>query len=157
MAEQMLPFFSKESQNLSLSISVQCNDDWVVYFNGLVPLFSHNPSDLASFRMITSQLYHSGHCKQTEIAALFGVSIRSVKRSYQKYLKNGPAQFFSKEKPGTRKSGIFTPEFTSIVQAQLDEGQSKKEIAKNYNIKIDTFNKAIRDGRLTEKKKTSRM
>jgi transposase len=52
---------------------------------------------LASFRMITSQLYINGNCKQVDIVKAFGVSANSVKRYVKKYRKEGMEGFFKKK------------------------------------------------------------
>jgi hypothetical protein len=42
-------------------------DGQVTYFNGHMPVFSHAETDIATFRMITSQFCVTGHVKQSDI------------------------------------------------------------------------------------------
>jgi hypothetical protein len=42
-------------------------DGQVTYFNGHMPVFSHAETDIATFRMITSQFCVTGHVKQIDI------------------------------------------------------------------------------------------
>jgi hypothetical protein len=48
-------------------------------------VFSHAGTDIATFRMITSQFCVSGHVKQSDIIRAFGVTSISVKRSVKIY------------------------------------------------------------------------
>jgi RNA polymerase sigma factor (sigma-70 family) len=49
-------------------------DGQVTYFNGHMPVFSHAETDIATFRMITSQFCVTGHVKQSDIIRAFGVT-----------------------------------------------------------------------------------
>jgi hypothetical protein len=51
------------------------------YFNGSMPVFSHDEDDIASFRMITAQFCANGNAKQAEIARAFGVPKISLERA----------------------------------------------------------------------------
>ena len=152
MAAKILPVYSDKMRALSETISVQCVSDMVHYFNGIMPFYSHHKNDLPSFQMITSQMYYFNHCKQIEVCAFFCVSERGVKRAYKRYIADGPGAFFAPPNVGIRKSAIFTPEKIALIQAKLNEGLSKKEVAILFDIKIDTFNKKLREGSLVEKK-----
>lgn len=153
MAEQLLPKFSSKPAYLTNDISVACQNGMVVYFVGLLPIFSHAEKDIASFKMITSSLYMNNHITQIQIADFFEVSIRGVKRACKQFKEFGAGSFHRKPSPRKRQATIFTDEFVEIVQEMFEEGFTKEEIATKYNVKIDTFNKAIRDGRIIVKKK----
>ena len=152
MAKQVFPIFSSGHRQLSEKISVQCIDEQVGYFFGLHPLYNHRKDDLASFKLVTSLLYHNHYCTQVQIIDFFQVSPRGVKRAYKLFFDDGPASFFQQPKKGNHTAKIFTPELIELVQNKLDKGISKKEIVETLGIKIDTFNKAIRSGRLVQKK-----
>jgi transposase len=146
-----LPLFPPELTFISRQISFQKKDGIVYYFHGLFPLFTHEESDLKSFRLITSQLVMSGNVKQIEIAKAFGVTYISVKRSVNLLRKEGPKGFFKKDVKA-RTSHVLTGEVVEKVQGYLDKGYSPSEIAGKLNLKANTIRKAIQAGRLRKKK-----
>jgi transposase len=146
-----LPLFPPELTFISRQISFQKKDGIVYYFHGLFPLFTHEESDLKSFRLITSQLVMSGNVKQIEIAKAFGVTYISVKRSVNLLRKEGPKGFFKKDVKA-RTSHVLTGEVVEKVQGYLDKGYSPSEIAGKLNLKVNTIRKAIQSGRLRKKK-----
>ena len=94
----------------------------------------------------------NGHCKNCEIVRAFGVSSISVKRSVKKLRTEGAGGFFKSRK--TRKGGtILTPEVLRDAQAQLSEGKTRSEVAKNLSVKLNTLSKTIQSGKLVETKK----
>ncbi|MCK5711291.1 MAG: helix-turn-helix domain-containing protein [Hyphomicrobiaceae bacterium] len=151
MPQGILPLFADDATPINGLISFQRKHGMVYYFHGCLPLFSHPQDDKASFRMFTSQLYIDGNCKQSEIVKAFGVTSISVKRAVKKYREGGPAAFF--QSPHTRRQPrILTDEVVRTAQSLLDEGMTRSDIANELNIKSDTLYRAIRSGKLTEKK-----
>ena len=116
-----------------------------------MPIFSHAENDFTSFRFITSQLYINGNCKQSEIVKAFGVSPISVKRYVKKYREEGLESFFVKPQP-KRKPRVLTEDVKNKAQELLDEGNSRKEVAEKLHLKVNTLSKAIKAGKLIEKK-----
>lgn len=153
MAEQILPKFPSTLMSLGM-VTVCCKGGTVVYFIGLVPFFTHPESDIDSFKLACCLLYHHDHASQVEIADFFGVSVRGIKRACKRFKTTGAGNFNKKETPQRRSSTIFTDDFIDTVQLAFDEGKDKKEVANMYNLKMDTLNRAIRDGRIEVKKKT---
>ena len=95
----LLPLFPAEATLINSMIAVQRRAETVYYFNGSMPMFMHNESDIDSFRYITSQLLANGSCKQKDIVNCFGVSPVSVKRWVKRYKKSKElADFVSKKK-----------------------------------------------------------
>jgi transposase len=152
MLTMQLPLFPPELTFINRQISFQKKDGKVYYFHGLFPLFSHEESDLKSFRLITSQLAVSGNVKLIEIAKAFGVTYISVKRSVNLLRKEGPEGFFKKEEAKPRTPHVLTGEVVEKVQRYLDKGYSPSEIAGKLNLKANTIQKAIQAGRLRKKK-----
>jgi predicted transcriptional regulator len=151
MLKIQLPLFPPELTFINRQISFQKKDGKVYYFHGLFPLFSHEESDIKSFRLITSQLVVSGNVKQIEVAKAFGVTYISVKRSVNLLRKEGPEGFFKKEsKP--RTPHVLTDEVVEKVQRYLDKGYSPSEIGGKLSLKANTIRKAIQAGRLRKKK-----
>ena len=126
----------------------------VYYFHGCMPIFSHAEDDSASFKMFTSQLYVDGNCKQSEIVRAFGVTPISVKRAVKKYRERGVAGFFRPRRL-ERKPRVWTDDVVKKAQTMLDEDASLSDIAQELNIKPDTLYRAVRSGKLVEKKNGS--
>ena len=49
----LLPLFPAEATLLNRLVAVQKKEKTVYYFNGSMPIFMHNESDIDSFRYIT--------------------------------------------------------------------------------------------------------
>jgi transposase-like protein len=152
MPQMLLPIFPTELTLINNKIGFQKNEGSVYYFNGMMPIFSHAEDDLASFRFITSQMVVLGNATQAEIVRAFGISPISMKRYVKRYRERGLAGFF--DTPRRRGPSVLTNEILDKVQLLLDQGQSVSSIASQLNLRSDTLNKAIRDGRLHKVKKT---
>ena len=95
----LLPLFPAEATMINRLVAVQKKGRTVFYFNGSMPIFNHDQSDLDAFRFITSQLIINGVCKQKEIVNCFGVSIISVKRWVKRHKESKElGDFVSKKK-----------------------------------------------------------
>ena len=109
----------------------------------------NTPTTIAApFGMFTAQLICQGACRQADIVRAFGVSKSSVIRSVAKYRAGGVEAFFTPR--ATRSASVMTPEVIARAQQLLWAGRSRKEIAKELGVKLDTIRKAIQQGRLTE-------
>ncbi len=146
MAQGQLPIFPVGMSLINNQIAFEKREGTVYYFHGMMPLFHHHENDLASFRMITSQIVDSGVAKQIEIVKAFGVSVISVKRYVKIYREKGVAGFFEKK----RKRGphILKEEVLAKAQSLLNMGKSVPQAAKELNLKRDTLQKAVKAGRL---------
>jgi hypothetical protein len=95
----LLPLFPVEATLINNLLAVQSKGGTVYYFNGSMPIFTHNERDIDSFRYITSQLIINGACKPKEIIKCFGVSDISVKRWVKRYRESKElGDFVSKKK-----------------------------------------------------------
>jgi hypothetical protein len=95
----LLPLFPVEATLINNLLAVQNKAGTVYYFNGSMPIFTHNERDIDSFRYITSQLIINGACKPKEIIKCFGVSDISVKRWVKRYRESKElGDFVSKKK-----------------------------------------------------------
>ena len=149
MPQEFLPYFSHAEQGFITDVlSYGIHEGSIFYFHGSFPIFNHAESDRKSFRMITSQFVVNGRCKQVDIVRAFGVSVISVKRSVKKYREGGVAAFF--QTPRKRGAHVLTKEVVHQAQELLNQGVPREKVAKRLEIKPNTFNKAIRDGRLVE-------
>lgn len=154
MPQILLPIFPYDATSINALLGFCRKDEIVYYFNGMMPIFSHPVDDLNSFRLITSQLVVNGVASQAEIVRAFGVSKISVKRYVKCYRKEGSSGFFSPRR--TRSAAVLTPEVLREVQKSLDTGEEVSRICQEIGLKIDTVNKAIRDGRLQREVKKKR-
>lgn len=101
------------------------------------------------FKFISSQLIVSGSCRQIEIIKTFGVAKNNVIRSVNKLRTEGAEAFFRPRKV-RRQSTVLTQTVKEAAQELLDQNLSRKDVAEELNIKVDTLRKAIIDGRLHE-------
>lgn len=154
MPQLSFPFFPEGSTLINASLAFEKNESGqVFYFNGGTPVFSHDESDTASFKMITAQFCATGTTKQVEIVRAFGVTAISVKRAVKRYREQGAKGFFTPRKP--RGPAVLTPKVIEQAQSLLDEGLHPSVVAEQLGIKKDTLSKAVRAGRLkVTKKKT---
>jgi transposase len=157
MPQLHLPLFPADVSSINPHLSFAKKEGRVYYFNGPMPVFSHEEKDYASFRMFTSQLVVDGNCSQVEIVRAFGISAISMKRYVKKYREGGPARFFQQK--ARRSATVLKAEVIARAQEKLNAAQAPAEVAQALGIKADTLSKAIRAGRLVrpvKKKKGSR-
>jgi hypothetical protein len=111
-------------------------------------VFQHPENERRSFRMFTAQLICQGACRQVDIVRAFGVSKNSVIRSVEKYRAGGVNAFYAPH--AARGASVMTLEVTAQAQQLLGAGWSRKEVAEQLGLKLDTLRKAIQHGRLIE-------
>lgn len=125
--------------------------DQVVYYNGHLPVFTHEVKDLASFRFFTTQLIHNGTATQGQIVNAFGVPLTTVKRCCRRYRERGAEVFY---KPAARRRGHrLSPEVLRQAQGLLDQGWAVPRMSAELDILPTTLHKALDDGRLERGKK----
>ena len=147
MRQQLkLPIFPEGAKRISGELTAVKENEQVTYFHHAIPVFSHAEDDLATFRMITSQFYVSGHVTQAEIFRAFGVTSISVKRAVKLYQTKGAKGFYAPRV--TRGAAVLTPAVQNEIQQQLDAGLLVTEIAQKMQLKSNTIDKAIRQKRL---------
>ena len=151
MPQIQLPIFPSGTTQITRELAFENRDGRVVYFNGHLPVFTHEASDVRSFRMFTAQLISTGTASQGQVSRAFGVPLVTVKRSCKKLRAGGPEAFFVP--PVKRQGKRLTPERLVEVQTLLDGGQSVPCIAATVGVLATTIHKAIDAGRLRQEKK----
>src|SRR5207302_718633 len=146
MAQLQRPIFPAGVTPINHQIAIACESGKVVYVHGHLPVFQHGSEDLASFRLITSQMIASGTVRPSEIVRTFGVPLGTVKRYVKKYREQGAKGFFAVRR--RRSASVLKEEMKARVQALLDTGQSVPEAGRELNLLPNTLHKAIRAGRL---------
>ena len=146
MPQMLLPMFPYEATPINPLLGFCRKNDMVYYFNGMMPIFCHAVTDLNSFRLITSQFVENRVATQKDVINAFEVSKISVKRYVKIYRQEGANGFFKPRKG--RGSAVLIPEALEKIQGYLNEGRSVRSICDEMDLKADTVNKAIRDGRL---------
>ena len=146
MPQLLLPIFPDAVTPIKELLSVGKQNGQVVYFHGVLPVFSHEEEDLATFRMITAQFIAQGHLRVVDVSRAFGVPALSVKRALKRYRQEGPKGFYVL--PRRRGPAVLTAEVLKQAQALLDAGQTVPSVAAELGIKSDTLSKAVRAGRL---------
>ena len=137
MPQTQLPFFPEGVTHITALLAFRKEDGRVTYFNGSMPVFIHEESDLDSFRMITAQFCVNGNAKQADISRAFGVSKISLKRAVKRYREQGPKGFYTPRK--RRGAAVLTPSVLAEAQQLLDDGLEPSEVADRLGIKRDTF------------------
>jgi hypothetical protein len=153
MPQMQLPIFQDGASPINDNLAFERHGSQVVYYYGHLPVFTHDISDIASFRLFSTQLIINGSATQGQIVKAFGVPITTVKRYCRHYRDRGISGFYN---PTVRTGGHrLTPELLVQVQSLLDHGQTVPRISKLLGILCSTLHKAIDDGRLKQiKKKT---
>jgi hypothetical protein len=146
MPQMQLPIFPEGVTHITDQLAFMKKDGQVTYFNGHMPVFSHDATDMATFRMITSQFCVSGHVKQSDIIRAFGVTSISVKRSVKTYREKGPKGFYAARV--TRGPAVLVEDVVSEIEGRLAGDASPAEISKELGVKLNTLQKAIREGRI---------
>ena len=143
-----MPLIADGATRVSDLISVVCENGQWIYFLGAWPVFQHAENDRRSFQMFTAQLICQDACRQVDIVRAFGVSKNNVLRSVKRYHAEGVKAFYAPR--ATRGASVLTPEVTAQAQQLLGVGSSRREVAEQLHLKLDTLRKAIQQGRLTE-------
>lgn len=154
MPQIQLPVFPSGTTLITAELAFARRGEQVVYFNGHLPVFTHPVSDVASFRLFTTQLLINGTASNGDIVRAFGVPLRTVKRYRQRYRERGPKSFY--EPAAKRKGSRLNGERLAEVQRLLDEGLSVAEVGRQSGVLESTVHKAIGDGRLRREKKRAR-
>jgi|HubBroStandDraft_4_1064222.scaffolds.fasta_scaffold29157_3 transposase len=140
------PTFSPESRLIAEGVTVQVQNNQVVYFSGLLPTFQHAEDDLQSFRMYTSSLIEMKQARQVDIARTFCIPLSTVKRYLKLLRSRGKKAFFADH--ARRSAAVLKGETRQIVQRLIAEGKTVPEVAEASGVKANTLHKAIRTGRL---------
>ena len=146
MPQLLLPIFPDAVTPIKELLSVGKQDGKVVYFHGVLPVFSHGEKDWATFRMITAQFIEQGHLRVVDVSCAFGVPALSVKRALKRYRQEGPQGFYVP--PRRRGPAVLTAGVLQQAQALFDGGQTVPSVAAELGIKSDPLSKAVRAGRL---------
>jgi transposase len=154
MPQVQLPIFVDGATQVTEDLAFERRDGRVTYFNGTMPVFAHDESDLATFRMITSQFVVNGNATQSEISQAFGIPKISVKRAVKRYREEGPRGFYKPR--NTRGAAVLVPDVLKQAQAMLDMGDSLEAIGACLGVKTNTLNKAVHAGKLHRSKKKVR-
>jgi hypothetical protein len=155
MPQLQLPMFPNGVTHITSELAFEKKDGQITYFNGHMPVFTHPEKDIATFRMITSQFCETGYAKQCDIIRAFGVTSISVKRSVKLYRQKGTKGFYAPRV--TRGAAVLVDGVVAEIEALLAGGDSEAEVAKKLDLKLNTLQKAVRDGRVrTAAKKRAR-
>ena len=108
MPQLQLPIFLDGVTLITPELGYSLEDGQVVYLHGMLPVFTHDVTDLASFKMIVSQFYVNGSAKQAQIVKAFGINPLALKRWVKKYREEGAKTFFIEKRgraKGKKKAG----------------------------------------------------
>ena len=155
MPQLQLPIFPEGTTQINSYLAFCRDQGRVYYFNGHLPVFSHDQDDLPTFRLFTTQLIVNGSAKQGDIERAFGIPLVTIKRYVKRYREQGPKGFYTTQKK--RSATKLTPSVLKDAQERIQAGQSIPDIGRELDILPNTIHKAISDGRLQSAvKKNSR-
>lgn len=154
MPQIQMPLFPDGTTYLSESLAFQKKEGKVFYYYGHLPVFSHDETDVKSFRMITSQFVVHGVISQADICRNFGVPKITVKRYVKLYREGGASAIF--REPKRRGAAVLTPEVLSKAQELFDSGNEISDVSRALGVKHDTLYKAVKSGKLHKKKQYPR-
>jgi len=146
MPQLHLPMFPHGVTPITEVLAFARRDGQVTYFSGQLAVFSHAEDDVASFRMITSQFCVHGGARQSDIIRVFGVTPISVKRSVKIYRERGPKGFYAPL--ATRGPAVLIDPVVAQAEERLAEGATVAAVAEEFEVKLNTLQKAIRAGRV---------
>jgi hypothetical protein len=145
-----LPIFPHSTKMVSDCLGVYEQGALVQYIVNGLPAYAHKSDDLNEFRFITSNFIALGLCRKVDVQKAFHVSIDSVHRWYDKYLKEGRNGFFGND---GRKGYAhkLVGKCREQVQKKLDKGQSVLSIAKEEGVSEGAIRYAISQGYLKKR------
>ena len=151
MPQVQLPIFPAGCVEINRDLACRTEGEKVVYFNGHLPVFTHTKTDLASFRLFTSQLIVQGSATQGQIAKAFGVPLVAIKRTTKLFRERGSAGFFVS--PPRREGTQLNAEKLEQARGLILQGHPLRVISEQTGVLVDTLRKAITAGRLPVPKK----
>src|SRR3974377_936504 len=95
MPQVQLPIFPTGVTHIKYEVAFQGGDGKVYYFNGHLPVFVHEKSALAAFRLFSTQLVINGNATHAEISRAFGAPLVTDKRYVKVYREGVAAAVFS--------------------------------------------------------------
>jgi hypothetical protein len=122
-------------------LACRTEGDQVIYYNGHLPVFTHAKSDLASLRLLTSQLIVQGSATQGHVAKAFGVPLVAIKRATKLYRQRGAAGFFVAK--ARREGSKLNTKKLEQARALLVQGQALAVVSQQTGVLTDTLRKAI--------------
>jgi hypothetical protein len=108
MSQLQLPIFQAGTVPITSDLGYIQQNGQVVYLHGMMPVFTHEVSDTAAFKMIVSQFYINGVAQQVQIVNAFGINPLALKRWVKKYKQEGAKAFFVEKRgraKGKKKAG----------------------------------------------------
>jgi hypothetical protein len=146
MPQIQMPIFPVGTTLITNELAFEKRENQVVYFNGHLPVFTHDVSDIASFRLFTTQLIINGTASQGDISRAFGISLTTIKRCVKRYYEHGASAFFVARPK--REGKKLTDARLIEAQTLLDQGKNVPEISEQLGVLQTTLHKAISSGRL---------
>lgn len=149
MPQLWLPLFPKGINYINNILAYSYEDENITYYNGMMPIFTHNKNDIQSFRLILSQFYINGNASQAELVKAFGIPPVTLKRAVKLHREKGAKAFFEPPKRGGAR--VLTSKVVKEIESYFEQGKDINEISKELNVKVDTIKKGIQQNRIKKK------
>lgn len=131
-------------------IEVEINNNDVNYSINNNVFFSHDKSDIITFKHFVCRVYLLGLSKKVDIYQTFRIVPDTLGRWIKKYYENSNKIFFEKKSHG--HSYKLIPKVLERIQAQIDNGLPYVHIAKKENISEGSIRYALKIGKLKNKR-----
>lgn len=131
-------------------IEVEINNNNVNYSISNTVFFSHDKSDIITFKHFVCRVYLLGLSKQVEIYQTFNLEPITIKRWIKEYYENSHKIFNEKKNHG--HSYKLISKVLERIQAQIDNGLPYVHIAKKENISESSIRYAIKNGKLKKRR-----
>ena len=145
MPQTAFPFFPEGVTQITALLAFRKQDGQITYFNGAMPVFTHQADDMDSFRMITAQFCVNGNAKQATSCARSGD--QDQREAGREALSRARPERLLPTAQAARAGGVDRAVLAE-AQGLFDEGLETSEVADQLGVKRDTLSKAVRAGRV---------
>jgi len=145
-----LPLIPCGATSLGDAFSIFVDNKFVTWYYQLAVINRHRLDDTDTYRYMIGFMHAQNGIPQAVLARATGFHANSVMNYVSIYRSGGIRDFYSPIR--VRGASVLVPEVLNHCQELLDQGLSRLEVSEEMGIKKNTLGKAIRDGRLQERR-----
>lgn len=142
-----LALLTGQALSLGTSLSVLRDGDDFVYFVFTLPVAAHARHDKLGRNLQLARLALMGLARQSDLAAAFGLSARTIGRAKQRLQQHGEGGF-ARPRKRRKRHGIVDPEVLDELAQRLQSGQSLYRAAKDLGVNVSTVWRYTQEGEL---------
>jgi len=145
-----LPFFPSNTKMINSWVGLFERDGTVYYLLSGDPIYCHSKDDRDGYRFALANLTVNKLCTISELSAALGEGRRNIERYAKAFREHGTGYFFNRVE--TRgQCHKMTPEKLSVIQSELDSGNSIYHISRSHGISESAVSYHIKNGNLEKK------